>query len=139
MASRRAHLVLRGVGDDVEQPWAKWTTGVETIKRAMSSQKAFLSGVGGAIRSGDRRRDAYRGALVATNEIVVRVVIAGLGPPDRLCLVQNTSRLISLSPHLHHGKLRSSRQRRRPGPGRLRWWKRDADDWTHPGCASRLK
>ena len=78
----------------------------------MGPEKAFLSGVGGAVRSSDRRGDAYRGALVPANEIVVRVTIAGLGPPDPVCVVQNTSRLVSLSPHLHDGKPRGSHRRR---------------------------
>jgi len=32
MASRRTDLVLRGVGDDVEQPWSERTTGVKAIE-----------------------------------------------------------------------------------------------------------
>ena len=83
----------------------------------MGPEQAFLSGVGGAVRSGDRRGDAYRGALIPANEIVVRATIAGLGPPDPVCVVQNTSRLISLSPHLHDGKPRGSHRRHLPDPG----------------------
>lgn len=94
----------------MEQPWAEWTTGIETTKRAMGPKKALLRGVGGSVRSGDRRRDTYRSALIPANEILVRVTIAGLGPPDPVCLVQNTSRLISLSPLLHHRKPRGSRR-----------------------------
>ena len=83
----------------------------------MRPEKALLSGVGGAVRSGDRRGDAYRGALVPADEIVVRVTIAGLGPPDPVCVVQDTSRLVSLSPHLHDGKPGGSHRRRLPDPG----------------------
>lgn len=91
MAYRGADLVLRGVGDDAEQPWAEGTGRVEPGERPVGSQETLLGRVDRRRRAGDGRGEANRGALVPTDELLESPIVTLLGPADPGLVVQSTS------------------------------------------------
>ncbi|GJM38177.1 MAG: hypothetical protein DHS20C19_15440 [Acidimicrobiales bacterium] len=91
MAHGGTDLVLRGVGDDAEQPWAEGTGGIESGECTVGSQEPFLRRVDGRRGAGNGRGEANRGALVPTDELLESPIVTLLGPSDPVLVVQNTS------------------------------------------------